>query len=200
MITIPQESLTGTPMILQDYVFRRKGQVWIVRFAGGSDFILLPSKGVAYLHVLLSNPRTIFSVTDIVFQVAKETDRYALGNAGEGSDREALAAYRVRYEELKSELEEARDNNDLGQQERIRNEMSSLAQHIKHDQGLGGRLRKEADDRERIRKSFQAAIRRAVDEIANYDRRLAEHLKSPRIRCGWNPCYDSQTDIEWDTE
>ena len=41
---------------LGENVFRRKGQAWQVRFAGGEEFILLPSKGAAYLHLLLQRP------------------------------------------------------------------------------------------------------------------------------------------------
>lgn len=189
----------GLPQNLKDYTFQKKGPAWIVRFASGKDFILLPSKGAAYLHILLSNPRTDFSVIDLVFQVAKKPNDFQLGNAGAGSDTDALSAYRAQYKNLKSNLEEAKKNDDLGWQEKIREEMEWLVKQIKRDQGLGGRLRKEADDRDRVRKSFRAAIRRAVDEIAKNDKALAEHLKSPRIKCGWNPCYDPYVDIEWDT-
>jgi len=195
----PEKEFVGTTPILKDYVFRKKGQAWIVRYAGGEDFILLPCKGAAYLHILLSNPRATFPVTKLAFTVAKEPEMYALGDAGVASDRDALSAYRVTYEDLKGELEEARENSDLAQEERIQNEMDWLAQQIKRDQGLGGRLRKEADDRDRVRKSFQAAIRRVVKEISKYDKRLAEHFKPPRLTCGRNPCYDPQDDIEWDT-
>lgn len=144
----PARAVVASTATMGDYIFRRKGKAWEVRFAGGQEFILLPTKGAAYLHVLLSNPRTTFPVTKLVFLVAKEPDEYSLGDAGEGSDREAMAAYRSEYERLKGEMETARDLGDIERQEKIRVDMEFLADHIKRERGLGGRLRKDCDDRE----------------------------------------------------
>ena len=77
--------------------------------------------------------------------------------------------------------------------------MNFLAEHIQKDTGLGNQIRRASDDRDRVRKAFQANIRRVRREIAQYDRRFAEHLKLPRLRCGWSPCYNPQDDIEWHT-
>ena len=99
---------------LEDNVFRKKGQVWVVRFAGREDFILLPSKGAAYLHLLLSQPRVQLSAINMACLVAKNRDQYALGSAGEQSDREGVAAYLAKLVDLREELEEAKDNNDPG--------------------------------------------------------------------------------------
>ena len=188
---------------LPDFVFRKQGQAWFVRYAGGPELILLPSKGAAYLHILLSNPKKEFSVTDLVLTVAEAPQQFQLGSAGESSDRDALAAYRVRYEELKEELTDAQRCLDQGMtpprpESLIRREMVLLAEQLKKDTGLGKSIRKASDDRDRIRKAFQASIRRVKEEIAKYDKRFAEHLKFPRLRCGLSPCYDPQDDILWD--
>jgi len=187
------------PTLVDDNVFRKKGDVWQVRYAGGTEFLLLPSKGAAYLHILLSSPRRNLDVVQIVASVAKDPKKFSLGSAGEVADPDALSAYRARYDDLKEQLAEAKDNNDLGRQTSIREEMQWLADEIGRATGLGGRLRKAADDRRRVKDSCRQAIRRAVENIAQYDRRLAEHLKMPRIRCGASPCYDPGTDIEWST-
>jgi len=188
---------------LKDFVFRKKGQAWIVRYGGGEDFILLPCKGAAYLQILLSNPKTEFNVTDLVLCVAKTPQQFQLGSAGESADQDAFAAYRVRYEELKEKLAEAQNYTEQGMappitESDIREEMVFLAEQIKKDKGLGKRIRRASDDRDRVRKAFQANIRRVRKEIAKYDKRLAEHLKPPRLRCGWTPCYDPHDDIQWD--
>jgi hypothetical protein len=75
-------------------------------------------------------------------RVAKNPNQYALGNAGEKSDREALAAYHAKLVELRGDLEEAKDNNDHGAQGRIQEEIESYTQQIRESRGLGGRLRK----------------------------------------------------------
>lgn len=197
--TVQAGGAAGSTATTSDYVFRRKGKAWEVRFAGGQDFILLPTKGAAYLHILLSNPRTAFPVTKLVFLVAKAPDQYPLGDAGEASDRDALAAYRAEYERLKDEMETARELGDEERQAKIRADMEFLADHIKRDTGLGGRLRRDSDDRDRVRKAFRARIRAVVQEIAQFDKRLAEHLKPPNLKCGWEPCYDPKERIEWET-
>jgi len=194
---IPKDELT-------DFVFRKEGQAWIVRYAGGRDFILLPCKGAGYLQILLSNPKTDFNVVDLVFQVAKEPSKYMLGNAVDSVDKDAMSAYRARYEDLKKQLDEAQQLTEQGMapfkpESDIREEMVLLAEQIKRDKGLGNKRRQVGDDHDRVRKSFQAAIRRVRTEIGRYDKRLAEHLKPPRLSCGWSPRYDPHEDILWDT-
>ena len=189
---------------LEDYVFRKKGAAWIVRYAGGEDFILSASKGAAYLQTLLTNPRTAMSVIDLVLGVARAPTEFQLGNAGEATDEQALAAYAAKYQELKEELTEAERYADQGlapirPKSDITQEMTVLYQQIQKDTGLGGKIRRVSDDRERVRKAFLASVRRTRDEIARYDKRLAEHLKPPRLRCGWFPRYDPQEDIVWHT-
>jgi hypothetical protein len=180
-------------------VFWKKGQVWLVRFAGGEDFILLPSKGAAYLHLLLSHPRSQLSAIDMACRVAKNREQYALGSAGEKSDREALAAYHAKLVELREELQKAKDNNDPGAQEKIQEEIESYSQQIREARGLGGRLRKQSDDRERVRKAVGIAVKRAIKNIAQYDQRLADHLSPPCLICGQNPCYVPDQDMQWET-
>src|SRR5262249_16949940 len=172
----------GHEQSLKNNVFRKKGQVWIVRFGGGEDFILLPTKGAAYLHLLLSQPGTQRSAIDLACAVAKNPAQYALSNAGEKADREGLAAYHAKLVELREELQEAKDNNDPGAQERIQGEIESYTQQIREARGLGGRLRRESDDRERVRKAVGIAVKRAIKEIAQYDKRLAQ--RPPTGSCG----------------
>ena len=204
VVTKTSPSVLEPEPALGEFVFRKKGEVWIVRYAGGEDFILLPSKGAAYLHILLTNPKTEMNVIDLVFRVAKTPRQFQLGSAGESTDEQALSVYRARYEELKEKLSEAQRFADQGMapptpESDIRKEMDFLIKQIQKDTGLGNRIRTVSDDRDRVRKAFQASIRRVREEIAKYDRRLAEHLKPPRLRCGWSPCYDPQDDIEWRT-
>lgn len=184
-------------LAMKDHVFRKKGQAWVVRYNGRQDFILLPSKGAAYLHLLLSNPGQALSAVNLAFQVARVPQQFILGDAGERSDKEAAAAYRARYEELEEEMAQAEKDNDQATKDRVQNEMSSLADELRTC-GWAGRAKKEHSDRDRVRKSVGAAIRRAVEQIAEYDSDLAEHFRSPRIRCGNNPIYDSPSTIDWD--
>jgi len=101
--------------------------------------------------------------------------------------------------ELREVLQEAKDNNDPGAQERIQEEIEWYSQQIHEARGLGGRLRKESDDRERVRKAVGVAVKRAIKDIAQYDQRLAEHLTAHLI-CGQNPRYVSpDQERQWET-
>ncbi len=188
---------SAPPLALNDYAFRKKGQAWVVRYAGRPDFILLPSKGAAYLHLLLSSPRQALSAVSMAFQVARAPQQFILGDAGERSDKEAQAAYRARYEELQEDKARAERDNDEAAKTRIRDEMKSLADELEN-RNWGRRPKKEHSDRDRVRKAVGIAIQRAVKQIAEYDKELAEHLRTPRLRCGNNPVYDPGTDIDWD--
>jgi hypothetical protein len=180
-------------------MFRRKGPAWDVRFGGGREFILLPSKGAAYLHLLLSHPGHRVSAADLACRVSRNPVRYALGDAGEAIDREAVNSYRARLAELAEELAEAKADNDLGRQERVAGEVEWLEGQLRAARGLGGRLRKASDDRERVRKAVRAAIRRAIEELRRYDPALADHLRPPNLTCGANPGYTPPAEVSWET-
>ena len=120
------------------YVFRKKGQAWGVRFAGDEEQILLPSRGAAYLQVLLSNAGKPFSVVELVCLVTKAPKEYILGDSGEASGKEAMTAYRARCEELRQEIEEARRDNNPAALQKAQEELGQLLEHIKKDKGYRG--------------------------------------------------------------
>ncbi|MDP6505377.1 MAG: 7-cyano-7-deazaguanine synthase, partial [Planctomycetota bacterium] len=95
----------------EDFMFRPENQtpnkqVWSVRFRGGKEFVLLRSRGAAYLHILLSNPGKPFPAIDLVMNVLRNPALYPLADSGDASDRQALTAYRATYNALVQELEE----------------------------------------------------------------------------------------------
>lgn len=94
-------------------------------------------------------------------------------------------------------MAQAEKDNDEATKNRVRSEMATLADELKN-RGWAGRAKKEHSDRDRVRKSVGAAIRRAIEQIGEYDKELAEHFQPPRVRCGNNPIYDPSTTIDWD--
>jgi hypothetical protein len=180
-------------------VFRRKGEAWEVRFAGGSDFILLPSKGAAYLHLLLQQPGKPMKAVQMAYHVAKSPKQFALGDAGPVLDRDAVSAYRAELEEMRVMMDRAERDGDvvvLGQLQKERDEI--LAQ-LRQWRGLGGRERKACDDREKVRKAVFMAVHRTIEKIRAYDEQLAEHLKPPCLQCGDEPCYNPPPGTTWET-
>jgi hypothetical protein len=180
------------------YSFRRSGMAWVYRFAGGEPTVLLPSKGACYLHRLLSQPGACPSAVDLALQAARRPDRRGLGDAGERLDRESLSAYHVRIAELREEEAEAERNNDPGTLDRVRAELEPLLDELRAAVGAGGRLRRVAEDRERVRKAVRNAIGRAIDDIADFDRPFADHLRR-HVQCGRNLCYNPEREVRWET-
>lgn len=195
----PDEGPTPREPPTPDNVFRRRGPGWQVRYRGGEGLFFKPSKGMAYLHVLLSNPNRPHHVGDLACSVDRDRPRYALGDAGETIDADALRAYRVHYTNLADDLTAARERQDAAGEESILTEMAVLAEQIRAGVGLGGELRAAASDFERVRKSVGAAIRRAVKDIGSYDPALASHLKPPALVCAANPCYRPAEGTRWET-
>jgi hypothetical protein len=193
---VPSPTPQPTGPALGENIFRRHGRAWDVRFAGGRLFILLPSRGAAYLHLLLSRPERAYTALELRSLATRRREQYALGDTGENSDQEARADYRGRYEELVEEMEEARKDNNQGQQELIQAEMAWLLSQLGQS---GPRRRHEARDRKRVRQSVSVAIRRAVEEIGGEDQRLAQHLTTC-IQRGLHPCYTPGEQVQWETE
>ena len=183
-----------------DFLFRRCGNVWKIRFSGGSKFILLPSKGAAYLSILLANRGITLSAVDLALRIARQPADFALGTAGDAIDEAALKAYHSRLKELRADFDDAKNDQDLARQEAAEEEIKAITAELRRSKGLGKRVRQASDDRERIRKAVGNAVRRTIKEIARYDSSFAEHLKSPTLRLGHNPLYYPKDDIDWVTE
>jgi hypothetical protein len=200
----PPPSAIRTPPVITESAattrppnaFRKKGKGWIARFAGGDDVVLHDGPGAEYLHALLSDPGKPQSAVDLKRLRAKVTVRPVLGNAGERIDRDALRDYSVRLAAIEVELEEARDAHDEASQDRLEEEKEFLLNEVKGT-GLHGSHKPEADDRQRVRKSFLAAITRVISEIRKSDAVFADHLDSS-VSCGHSPIYDPRGPVEWD--
>lgn len=195
----PRAVPPASPTSQHDNIFVRRGQGWDVRYAGGATCLLLPSKGADYLQLLLGRPGVPMSAIDMACQVARHHQKLAMGNAGDMADEDALASYHARCLELKADMEKAERQEEPDELDRLRQEHAALLAEINAATGLGGRLRRAVDDRERIRKAVGNAIRRAIKEIASFDQGLAKHLTHPVLRCGMSPCYSPSPVIEWQT-
>jgi hypothetical protein len=100
----------------------------------------------------------------------------AFGDAGDTIDLQARGAYKQRLTELRAQLAEAQQFNDLGQVEKLRLELEFLTQELAHSLGLGGRTRKSASVAERARTNVTKAIKLALRKINKHHSALDHHL------------------------
>lgn len=180
-------------------VFVRNGQGWTVRFAGGRDFVLTKTKGTTYLHILLSHPGIEFSIAELTARSGGNAELLSLGDAGPASDQRTISECREKALQLNEDLLEARSREDAELEQKILSEMEEIAGYIKSTTGLRGRIRKAGGTADLARIAIRTALRRTVEVIGRYDARLAAHLKSPNLKCGWTPCYDPREATVWHT-
>lgn len=119
----------------------------------------------------------------------------ATGSSGEILDREACGNYEERYRALAEELDDAKQKNDLGQIEKLENEMEQLAEEVANATGLGGRTR-ELSDIEKVRKSVSGAVSRDLARISKEHESLGRHLTTA-ISSGRIFRYAPELETDW---
>jgi tetratricopeptide (TPR) repeat protein len=187
--------------------FRREGEYWTVAFEAGT-YQLRDSKGMRYLVRLLANPGQEQHALDLarmadlggsVASAQPDLTADGIGDAGVRLDPEAKAAYRLRLEDLRSEIAEADAFNDPGRGARARQEMEFLTDELAGAVGLGGRDRKAASSAERARLSVTRAIRAALARIAEQSPALGRHFDATiktGTFCSYNP--DPRVPMSWE--
>ncbi|HEV3111455.1 MAG TPA: hypothetical protein VGY99_13265 [Candidatus Binataceae bacterium] len=99
-----------------------------------------------------------------------------LGDNGGALDSRARAEYRRRLNELRTELAQAEEFNDLARAERLRAEVDFLTSELSAASGLGGRKRKSGAHAERARLMVSKNIRSTIDKIRRRDPSLGHHF------------------------
>jgi hypothetical protein len=121
-----------------------------------------------------------------------------MGDAGEMLDAQAKAAYKRRTAELREQLEEARELNQLELVDRLEDEIETLGRELSRAVGLGGRDRRAASASERARINVTRAIKVALERIAEHNPPLGTLLTNS-IRtgtfCSYTP--DSRLPASW---
>ena len=180
----------------------REGDHWALRYRG-REARLRQAKGLAYLAVLLEHAGVEIHVLELVATaegtqargdplVAERAELRAddAGGVGAGLDARAKAAYRARVEELREELEQARDWADDERAARAQEELDFIARELARAVGLGGRDRPTASQAERARQNVGRAVHKAVRQIATALPELGAHLEravSTGAICSYRP-------------
>lgn len=171
-------------------IFKRHGQIWILKYRG-EIALMQDSRGLEYLARLLAEPHREIPAVLISAAVTGIDPRVSTGSSGTMLDEET----RERYHDLQAELDEAKENNELGRIESLQRDINAMANEIAKATGLGGRLR-EKTDVDKVRKAVSGAIDRAIKEIADHHESLGRHLMNT-IRSGTTFSYTPECQIDW---
>jgi hypothetical protein len=193
-----------------------KGQCWAIRYNGNEEKIYTKDIGFFHLQILLEHPGATFSASELDVMVRRMTKNElcvsvsagettseegasVLGqsDAGPVLDEDAVRAYRTRLNEIKEELGEARTNNDLGKIDALESMKEWFESQLANAKGLGGKIRKLGDDRNKVRNRVGNAIRRALEKIKQYDRPLSDHLQKPILNLGHTLSYVPRDGLTW---
>jgi tetratricopeptide (TPR) repeat protein len=182
---------------LEGNIFRHEGEFWTVAFAGDVARVK-DSKGLRDIASLLAVPGREIAAVDLGARDGGAVARAIAGGAdtGEIVDEHARAAYKRRAEDLRTEIEEAEENNDPERADRARLELDTLTEHLSAAYGLGGRARRSGDPAERARKAVTERIRDAVAKLAKEHPALHRHLKAS-IKTGAFCSYTPERPVTW---
>jgi hypothetical protein len=176
--------------ISQDPVaFYRRGDIWTIG-PPGAEIQLRHMKGLTHIARLLAAPNVEIHALTLVgggqdrgsddgrsaAADGLEIRSEGTGDMGPVLDEQAKAAYRVRIDDLREEIEEADAFNDPERAERARDELEFILGQLAGAVGLGGRDRKTGSDAERARLNVTRAIRSALKRVSEHDPVLGRSL------------------------
>jgi SnoaL-like polyketide cyclase len=192
-------------------LFRHEGDYWLISFDGISSR-LRHTKGMVYLAYLLQHPSIHVSaivladmhqgstpasnLAHIADSEGQRNLQTGLGDAGAVLDTRAKAEYRQRLNELRSEMNQAAESNDIGRKERLQKEIDFLTAELIAAIGKNGADLKAASHPERARQAVYKTIQFSLGQIRRTNPPLAAHLTAA-IRTGYNCAYLPQEPIRW---
>lgn len=169
---------------------RREGDVWLARFRGES-VRLQPVKGFVDLaHLISRAPERVHCL--------ELANRPIPGDrADRVLDAQARRALEQRVRDLQDELDQARENHDIGHAERAQEELERVAQALSSALGIGGRSRVLGSAVEKARSAVTWRIRSAIEKVATSHPALGRHLASS-IRTGTYCAYEPESPVRWE--
>lgn len=207
----------GVPVPYQRYRFRMVGEYWSIG-PSKQPFHMKDARGLHYIAELLRHPEREFHACDLILVDRKGQERGTVsqlrvlgGDCSVGTstglgggaypllDARAKGAYKVRLQDLRSEMDEAERYNDSGRLAELRREYDFLVQQVASAVGLGGCDRPGATPAERARLAVTKRIKDALKKITLVSPDLGDSL-SRSIRTGYYCSYvaDRTNPIAWE--
>lgn len=177
------ERPNGTaPASQPDYQLVRRGQGWVLRFAG-TEIHLTPSVGLIYLRELVAFPGKAFTDAQLLIAARPEAKDLVTPRGEAAFDEVAAKAYFVRLKELDTAIEEAERDKDFTLLDAYRREKDALLAEIKRAK-FKGRSKLEHRDHKRLRDRVRNALDRAIDTVEKYHKPAAVHLRGSITKGG----------------
>lgn len=215
------EKPAGANAPTEQYIFRRNGEVWEIRYDSEDSVLVQPRKGFKYICLLLAKPGKSFSLQEIKDKIDppppskhKEDDI----DKEEDEDGEMAPIYRPRTQlhladkilspkelaGVKTKLKEMQAESDDSETSMTRRE--ELDEHIQHAKDYlrevadkAGRSRQFANANEKYRTAVANNIDNAIQALPPELKDLAQHFNGC-ITKGYTLKYSPASTINWLTE
>jgi hypothetical protein len=175
---LPTAQAEDTPQVLQGS-FLRERSFWHVQL-GDRSVVIEPFVGFLHVVQLLAQPDTEVAASDLM---ATGQLRLAPTRGEPALDHAALCSYRTRLTELEELMDRADAAGDQDAGRRAAEERELILARLRHDTGLGGRMRSLGDEGERSRVRVTKAIWRALGRLREIDAVVGDALER-RISTG----------------
>lgn len=179
----------ASPAPSTDACFIQKGDFWEITYQG-KTILLKEAKGFHDLARLLKEPEREWHCTDLMGAVLVDA------HDTEALDGKALQNYRSRLRELREEIDEAEEMNDLGKISGLQTEYDQLVAHLSGSVNLKGQARDLGASAEKARAAVTWRIRSAIKKIEAQHGVLGRHLNNA-IKTGNFCSYQPAVPEEW---
>ena len=170
-------------------VFRKNGDVWLLRF-DGLALQLLDMKGFHDLAELIAHPQEPIHCLDLAGRTATcSKDDTML-------DARARRELTARAQALQQEIEDADRLNDIGRRERSREELEKIVETLSQAFGLAGKSRRFGGAVEKARTAVTWRIRSAIRKAVAVHPALGKHLENS-VRTGTYCTYAPEKALDW---
>jgi hypothetical protein len=160
-----------------------EGDVWLLQL-GDESVRLKSSRGLAILSELVSHPGEELDSLEL-----HAPDAVA-SHAGEVRDAKSITELEARRARLLDQEQALTSCGDRLRAVETRREVDRIDAELKRAQGLGGRIRRDGDLRERARQNVQKRLHDVIERLRSVAPRMATHLErtiTTGLTCSYRP-------------
>lgn len=180
------------PAAVNPSIFKHEDKIWYFAFEG-AESTMTELKGFHDIQRLLSTPDQDVHCTELMGSESNMAKDDVI------LDSRARREYNNHIRDLRRDMAEAEEMNDLGRKNKLQSELEEILDHLSKELGLGKKSRKLNSPAEKARAAVTLRIRSAIKKIGSCHPPLAKHL-SNSIRTGVFCSYSPEERRKWFTD
>lgn len=173
----------------ESWIFKNEQNVWRMEY-DQVEVILPDLKGYHDIARLLAEPERDVHCAELMGSDSSMDENDLV------IDEKARHAYEEHIRDLRKELEQAEEGNDLGRSAKLKKELDEVLSHLTKSLGIGKKPRKLKSPSDRARAAVTQRIRGAIKKIGSHHATLGKHLENS-IRTGVFCRYSPEETHEW---